>query len=62
MKLGNRKPTTTDTTTNFFFNHPTEHKMAAYRYHINKQIAITSSNNRKTTSRMGDNGNHSKKQ
>ena len=29
-----RKPTTTDTTINFFSNHPTEHK--AYRYHINR--------------------------
>ena len=27
-----RKPTTTDTTINFTSNHPTEHKMAAYRH------------------------------
>ena len=29
-----RKPTTTNTTINFMSNHPLEHKMAAYRYHI----------------------------
>ena len=29
-----RKPTTMDTTINFFSNHPMEHKLAAYRYHI----------------------------
>ena len=28
------KPTTTDTTINFFSNHLTEHKVAAFRYHI----------------------------
>jgi hypothetical protein len=36
-KLKNyRKPTTTDTTINFFSNHPIEQKMAAYRYHITR--------------------------
>jgi hypothetical protein len=28
------KPTNTDTTFNFFSNHPIEHKVAAFRYHI----------------------------
>jgi len=28
------KPTTTDTTINFFSNQPIEHKIAAFRYHI----------------------------
>jgi hypothetical protein len=31
-----RKPTTTDTTINFLSNHPTEHKMTAYRYYIDR--------------------------
>ena len=31
-----RKLTTTDTTINFSSNHPTEHKMAAYLYHITR--------------------------
>jgi hypothetical protein len=31
-----RKPTSIDTTINFFSNHPTEHKMAAYRYYITR--------------------------
>jgi hypothetical protein len=34
------KPTTTDTTINFFSNHPTEHEMAAYRYHINRMLSL----------------------
>jgi len=34
-----RKPTTTDTTINYTFNHPTEHKMAAYRYLINTMLS-----------------------
>jgi hypothetical protein len=29
-----RKPTTTDTTINLFSNHPTEYKLAAYRYYL----------------------------
>ena len=28
-----RKPTSTDTTINFYSNHPLEHKLAAYRFH-----------------------------
>jgi hypothetical protein len=35
-----RKPTTTDTTINHTSNHPTEHKMAAYRYMINRMITL----------------------
>ena len=31
-----RKPTTTDTTINFHSNHPIEHKMAAFRFHISR--------------------------
>jgi len=31
-----RKNTTTDTTINYLSNHPMEHKMAAYRYYINR--------------------------
>jgi hypothetical protein len=33
-----RKPTTTDTTINYLSNHPIEHKLAAYRYHINRML------------------------
>ena len=35
-----RKPTTTDTTINYSSNHPTEHKMAAYRYLINRMTSL----------------------
>jgi hypothetical protein len=35
-----RKPTTTNTTINFTSNHPTEHKLAAYRYLINRMIFL----------------------
>jgi organic radical activating enzyme len=31
-----RKNTTTDTTINYLSNHPMEHKIAAYRYYINR--------------------------
>jgi hypothetical protein len=34
-----RKPTTTDTT-NYTSNHPTEHKMATYRYMINRMLTL----------------------
>jgi hypothetical protein len=30
------KPTNTDTTINFFSNHPIEHKIAAFKYHISR--------------------------
>ena len=35
-----RKPTKTDTTINFRSNHPIEHKMAAYRYLINRMLML----------------------
>jgi len=35
-----REPTTTDTTINFLSNHPIEHKMAAFRYHISRMYSI----------------------
>jgi hypothetical protein len=35
-----RKPTTTGTTINFSSNHPMEHKMAAYRYLINRMKTL----------------------
>jgi len=35
-----RKPTTTDTTINYTSNHPTEHKMAAYRYLIYRILSL----------------------
>jgi hypothetical protein len=34
------KPTTTDTTINFLSNHPTEHKVAAFRYHITRMHSL----------------------
>jgi hypothetical protein len=33
-----RKPTTTDTTINYISNHPMKHKLAAYRYYMNRMI------------------------
>jgi hypothetical protein len=35
-----RKPTTTDTTINLLSNHPTEHKMAAFRFHISRMHSL----------------------
>jgi hypothetical protein len=35
-----RKPTTTDTTINYYSNHPTEHKLAAYRFLINRMLTL----------------------
>jgi len=35
-----RKPTTTDTIINYTSNHPTEHKMAAYSYLINRMTSL----------------------
>jgi len=35
-----RKSTTSDTTVNFLSNHSTEHKMAAFRYHIPRMCSI----------------------
>ena len=42
-----RKPTTTDTTIDFTSNHPTEHKMAAHRYLINRMLTLPLSTKRK---------------
>ena len=42
-----RKPTTTDTTINYISNHPTEHKMAAYRYLINRMLSLPLSTERR---------------
>ena len=35
-----RKPTTTDTTIHFTSIHPNEHKLAAYRYHIERMLNL----------------------
>jgi len=35
-----RKPTTTDMTINFHSNHPIEHKMAAFRFHISRMHCL----------------------
>jgi hypothetical protein len=35
-----RKPTTTDTTINYFSNHPSEHKLAACRYYIERTFTL----------------------
>ena len=35
-----QKPTSTDTTNNFFSNHPLEHKMAAYRFRLERMYSL----------------------
>ena len=35
-----RKPTSTDTTINFYSNNPLEHKLAAYRFHIERMFTL----------------------
>jgi len=40
-----RKPTSTDTTINFHSNHPLEHKIAAYRFHIERMFTARSDKN-----------------
>jgi len=35
-----RKPTSTDTATNFYSNHSLEHKVAAYRFHIERIFTL----------------------
>jgi len=35
-----QKPTTTSTTINYFSNHPLEHKLAAYRYYIERMFTL----------------------
>ena len=39
----------TDTTINYTSNHPTEHKMAAYRYLINRMISLPLSTEKRIT-------------
>jgi len=34
------KPTSADTTINFYSNHPLEHKITAYRFHIERMFAL----------------------
>jgi len=40
------KPTTTDTTINYLFNHPSEHELVAYRYYIERMFSIPLNNDR----------------
>jgi len=42
-----RKPTTTDTTINYLSNHPQEHKLAAYRFLINRMHNLPMNKNRR---------------
>jgi len=35
----------TNTTINYLSNHPTEHKITAYRYHIERMLKLTLNNN-----------------
>ena len=42
-----RKTTTTDSTINYTSNHPTEHKMAAYRHLINRMLSLPLSTERR---------------
>jgi len=44
-----RKPATTDTTINFLSKHPTEHKTAAFRYHINTMLSLPLKEERRQT-------------
>jgi len=34
------KPTSTDTTINFYSNHPLEHKITAYRFHMERMFTL----------------------
>jgi hypothetical protein len=45
-----RKPTCTDTTTQFSSNHPYEHKLASFNYYINRMITLPLQNNQNNTS------------
>ena len=56
-----RKPTATDTTINFFSNHPIEQKMAAFRSHLNRMHFLTLSQEKKTE-RMGNHTSKKKQQ
>jgi len=42
-----RKTTCTDTTIQFSSNHPHEHKIAAFRYYINRMIKLPTTKNLK---------------
>ena len=44
-----RKPTTTDTTINYAYNQPNEHKMVAYRYMTNRMTSLPLAADRKET-------------
>jgi len=44
-----RKRTTTDTTINFFSNHPIEQKMAAFRFHITRMHSLPLNPDKKQT-------------
>jgi len=35
-----RKPTQTDTTIHFTYNHPLEHKVAAYNFYVNRMLLL----------------------
>jgi hypothetical protein len=41
-----RKPTTTDTTVNYKSNLPSEHKLSAYRYHMERMLNLPLNNDR----------------
>jgi hypothetical protein len=56
-----RKPTTTDTTINYTSNHPSEHKMAAYRYLTNRMTSLPLTTD-KRRNRIAKNPRHSEKQ
>ena len=40
LEIDIHKPTTTDTSINFFSYQPTEHKIAAFRYHITRRYKV----------------------
>jgi hypothetical protein len=44
-----RKTTTTDIIINFHSNHPTEHKLAAYRYYINRMLSLPLTEDKRQT-------------
>ena len=44
-----RKPATTNTPINFISNHPTKHKVAAYRYHITRMQSLPLTTERQQT-------------
>jgi len=56
-----QKPTT-DTTINYTSNHPTENKMAAYRYLINRMLSLSLSTAKRIAEWQKKNSKHSKQQ